>query len=413
MRQQEADEPASTRSVERELAERAQLAQERQLELLSAAREAPSSAALADVSAVGAASDAEHAALLQDQLDAEASRELALTLEASEKFHAASLEQLEASAAAMRAPSPPLPPLPSATPPGDASEPSGLRLGGPRTLIVRGTGTVTAGGGLSDLHELATQTTAHPDSDDPNHWCEKWRADAVEAQRQMNECYRAAGEAQRGQGGGTQLASVLMLRGNQHKVRMKAYHRQAAAACVRAANPAPLWRAEDRRSDAPPGEARDGHVGSEAHEAVGASVVASACADGGFEVDLHGLRCAEAVEVVKVAIKAARDASGTGPSYQNARLTFISGKGLHSRDGQVRAWDARAGSCDAGLSGARTTHTLPHPRFLARVCVLAPPATPQAKLQPALLRHLEEYEWPPAGGWEYRSGRFVVDLPGW
>ena len=75
MRQQEADEPASTRSVERELAERAQLAQERQLELLSAAREAPSSAALADVSAVGAASDAEHAALLQDQLDAEASRD--------------------------------------------------------------------------------------------------------------------------------------------------------------------------------------------------------------------------------------------------------------------------------------------------------------------------------------------------
>ena len=51
--------------------------------------------------------------------------------------------------------------------------------------------------------------------------------------------------------------------------------------------------------------------------------------------------------------------------------------------------------------------------FKQRVCVLAPPATPQAKLQPALLRHLEEYEWPPAGGWEYRSGRFVVDLPGW
>ena len=178
MRQQEADEPASTRSVERELAERAQLAQERQLELLSAAREAPSSAALADVSAVGAASDAEHAALLQDQLDAEASRELALTLEASEKFHAASLEQLEASAAAMRAPSRRcrrchrrrLP----ATP---VSRAASARWPAHAHRAWHGHG--DRRGGLSDLHELATQTTAHPDSDDPNHWCEKWRADAA------------------------------------------------------------------------------------------------------------------------------------------------------------------------------------------------------------------------------------------
>ena len=124
-----------------------------------------------------------------------------------------------------------------------------------------------------------------------------------------------------------------MLRGNQHKVRMKAYHRQAAAACVRAANPALLWRAEDRRSDAPPG-GRVMATPDPRRTRRSERVVASACADGGFEVDLHGLRCAEAVEVVKVAIKAARDASGTGPSYQNARLTFISGKGLHSRDGQ-------------------------------------------------------------------------------
>ena len=73
----------------------------------------------------------------------------------------------------------------------------------------------------------------------------------------MNECYRAAGEAQRGQGGGTQLASVLMLRGNQHKVRMKAYHRQAAAACVRAANPALLWRAEETLTTEDPNGSRD------------------------------------------------------------------------------------------------------------------------------------------------------------
>ena len=265
---------------------------------------------------------------------------------------------------------------------------------GPVATVVRGSGAVSTNSmtdhsgpdesslstdvSLARMHELAAYASSDPV---PNHGVdsEQWRTEAMQAQRQMMECYRQAAEAQQKRDGGAALSSILTQRGNQHKVRMKAYHRQASAACFRSANPLLKWEewAPDGPTSAMPlaadacgATANNTNVGADALDVIKLQAAEAARDGGQVEIDLHGLRCAEAVEIVRVTLSAAQEERLLrSTTSRGSTFTFISGVGRHSRDGQ-------------------------------------------AKIQPALQKLLEE--WPVAGAavdsWEYKFGRFTVWL---